>query len=312
MAWKAGCRRSRRTASIMLALPYFKVPDFILYKLPGANIAEPIKLAFEFLILTAARTNEVIYANPDEIADDTWTIPGKRMKAGRPHKVPLPARSVEIVKRAKEIGRGDYIFPGRIKGKPLSNMAFLMALRRMGVDTTAHGFRSSFRDWAAEETNFPREVCEMALAHLLTTKQLVKEIASWLPRKHSSTPKRKPASRDNKAEREQLDRIRPRAARLHRRNHRPGRCAWRPSDRRRNHARRDDDTGGGRAVTRSSAETEGQVLAFSRAEEGRRQGRLLWKSEFHKPSPAQLCAPQITHYPGCYSSSLRSDWLESQ
>jgi len=166
----------------MLARPYFKVPDFILYKLPGANIAEPIKLAFEFLILTAARTNEVIYANPDEIADDTWTIPGKRMKAGRPHKVPLPARSVEIVKRAKEIGRGDYIFPGRIKGKPLSNMAFLMALRRMGVDTTAHGFRSSFRDWAAEETNFPREVCEMALAHLLTTKQLVKEIASWLPR----------------------------------------------------------------------------------------------------------------------------------
>jgi integrase len=153
------------------ALPYAQVPAFIREKLHVAKIAEPIKLAFEFLILTAARTGEVIYAKPEEIDGDVWTVPADRMKAGKPHAVPLPARAVEILKRTVEIrGDSEYVFPGRSKSKPLSNMAFLMALRRMGVDTTAHGFRSSFRDWAAEQTNYPREVCEMALAHTIKDK----------------------------------------------------------------------------------------------------------------------------------------------
>jgi len=101
----------------------------------------------------------------------TWTIPGSRMKANAEHRVPLAPRCVQILKRAKAIGTGEYVFPGRAANKPLSNMAFLMTLRRMKrTDLTAHGFRSSFRDWAAERTNVPRAVCEAALAHTLRDK----------------------------------------------------------------------------------------------------------------------------------------------
>jgi integrase len=94
------------------------------------------------------------------------------MKAGVEHRVPLSARAVEILQRAKAIGgTSPYVFPGRAAMKPLSNMVFLMALRRMKRDdTTAHGFRSSFRDWAAEQTNAPRAVCEAALAHTVRDK----------------------------------------------------------------------------------------------------------------------------------------------
>jgi integrase len=94
------------------------------------------------------------------------------MKAGVEHRVPLSPRCVKILQRAKALSDGEpYVFPGRGKGKPLSNMAFLMALRRMKQDNvTAHGFRSSFRDWAAERTNVPRAVCEAALAHTLQNK----------------------------------------------------------------------------------------------------------------------------------------------
>jgi integrase len=88
------------------------------------------------------------------------------MKAGRQHRVPLTLRALEILTQSKELGGGsDYVFPGRSGTKPLSNMVFLMTLLRMGLDITAHGFRSSFRDWAAEQTSVPREVCELALAH---------------------------------------------------------------------------------------------------------------------------------------------------
>lgn len=151
------------------ALPYGEVADFIA-KLRRDDSAETIRLAFEFLILTATRTSEVLLAKWDEIKGDTWTVPAERMKAKREHRVPLSPRCLEILKRAKELSGDGYIFPGRMKGEPLSNMAFLMTVRRMGIDTTAHGFRSSFRDWASERTNFPRDVCEMALAHTIKDK----------------------------------------------------------------------------------------------------------------------------------------------
>ena len=97
--------------------------------------------------------------------------PAERMKAGNKYRVPLSDRCIEILGQAKELSDGGlYVFPGRSEKKPLSTMVFLMIIRRMGKDITAHGFRSTFRDWAAERTNFPREVCEMALAHSVSDK----------------------------------------------------------------------------------------------------------------------------------------------
>jgi integrase len=126
--------------------------------------------ALEFLILTAARTGEVIGANWDEIdlRAALWTVPAERMKASIEHRVPLSPRAVAII---RELGRTreGYVFPGQKDGAPLSNMAMLELLKRMERgDLTVHGFRSSFRDWTAERTNYPREVCEMALAHTVS------------------------------------------------------------------------------------------------------------------------------------------------
>jgi len=122
--------------------------------------------ALEFLILTAARTGEVLGGQPGEInaAGGRWTVPAGRMKGEREHRVPLSPQALRIV-----TGRnGEYLFAGGIAGKPLSNMAMLELLRRMGrEDITVHGFRSTFRDWASERTNFPREVAEAALAHAI-------------------------------------------------------------------------------------------------------------------------------------------------
>jgi len=125
------------------------------------------------LILTAARTSEVLGARWDEIdaPSKAWTISAARTKAGCAHRVPLSARALEILARAKEFSCGaELVFPGRIDGQPMSHMVFLMALRRMGLAVTAHGFRSSFRDWAAERTSFPREICEAALAYVVKDK----------------------------------------------------------------------------------------------------------------------------------------------
>lgn len=155
------------------ALPYREVPTFI-HTLRDAESGLAVKLGFEFTILTAARTSETLRATWDEVdlKSKTWTIPAARMKAGVEHRVPLSKRAVEILKEAKRLSDGGpYVFPGRHEGRPLSNMVFLMALRRMKKsDLTAHGFRSTFRDWAAERTNFPRAVCESALAHTLRDK----------------------------------------------------------------------------------------------------------------------------------------------
>lgn len=155
------------------ALPYAKVPGFITSLRQSENLGEIAKLAFEFLILTVTRTSEALGAKWDEIDthEGVWTIPGSRMKAKREHRIPLTPHSLELLKKAKALAGGSpYLFPGRDENKPLSNMVFLMALRRMKVEATAHGFRSSFRDWAAERTNVPREVCEAALAHALKDK----------------------------------------------------------------------------------------------------------------------------------------------
>jgi integrase len=154
------------------ALPYADVPDFV-QRLQGSEADELTCLAFEFLILTASRTSEVREARWSEVSEieRLWTVPAERMKAGRVHRVPLSPRSLEILKRAKALGAGSaFVFPGRSRDKPMSNMVFLMLLRRMNQAITAHGFRSSFRDWAAESTSFPREVAEMAWAHAVESK----------------------------------------------------------------------------------------------------------------------------------------------
>jgi integrase len=155
------------------SLPYAEVPTF-LETLHEANTAPAIKLGFEFLVLTAARTSEVQLATWPEIGLDTktWTIPAERMKAKIEHKVPLSSRCIEILKAAKKASfGGEYIFPGKSLNRPLSNMAFLKALERMGKgDVTAHGFRSSFRNWAEEKTNTQRSVVEAALAHQVENK----------------------------------------------------------------------------------------------------------------------------------------------
>jgi integrase len=123
-------------------------------------------LALEFVILTAARSGEVIGARWSEIdlAAGVWTVPAERMKAGAIHRVPLSERALAILEKARAFG-GEYVFPGARVGKPLSNMALAMMLRRMKLDVTAHGMRSTFRDWAGEVSTFPREVAEAALAH---------------------------------------------------------------------------------------------------------------------------------------------------
>jgi integrase len=153
------------------ALPYAALPRFLVSLRQEEGIAAR---ALEFAILTAARTGEVLGARLDEIdtTETVWTIPADRMKAHKEHRIPLSARALEILDEVKQAdGEPLYIFPGAKLGKPLSNMAFLMLLRRMKRDDlTAHGFRSSFRDWAAERTNFPSEVAEMALAHTISGK----------------------------------------------------------------------------------------------------------------------------------------------
>ena len=130
--------------------------------------------ALEFAILTATRTGEVLGARWSEIdmSARVWIISGDRMKAGREHRVPLSDAAMAVLERMRAAGlSGDYIFPSIGRGRPLSNMAMLKQLERMNrADLTVHGFRSSFRDWAAERTNFANEVLEMALAHAIGDK----------------------------------------------------------------------------------------------------------------------------------------------
>ena len=127
-------------------------------------------LALELCILTASRSSEVLEAEWVEfdLEKGIWTIPASRMKAGKTHRVPLSAPALVLLKGLPSISA--YVFPGNAKDKPLSNMAMSMQLRRMKQSVTVHGFRSSFRDWASEQTSFPHETCEHALAHRISDK----------------------------------------------------------------------------------------------------------------------------------------------
>lgn len=150
------------------ALPYQELPDFMADLSAREGVAAR---ALEFLILTVARTGEVIGARPGEIKDKVWTVPDDRMKGGKEHRVPLSAPALAIIETMTSGYSGEFLFPGGKRGEALSNMAMLALLRRMGrSDLTAHGFRSTFRDWAAERTNYPGEVAEMALAHTIESK----------------------------------------------------------------------------------------------------------------------------------------------
>lgn len=145
-------------------------------------------MALEFAILTAARSGEVRGATWDEIdfAASTWTISGSRMKAGRPHVVPLSAPALALLRKAERLrGPGDFIFPGMRANTPLSDMSLGAVLKRMGhANVTTHGMRAVFKTWASDETEFPREIIEAALAHSLGDKaERTYMRGSWLKRR---------------------------------------------------------------------------------------------------------------------------------
>lgn len=172
-------KRERLTRGHHAAMRFEDVPAFMIeLRASGAVSA----LALEFAILTAARSGEVLGAEWSEFDLDkaVWTVPARRMKAGKEHRVPLVAHAVAILAKMKALEAGKYVFPGQGRarkperqeqGHPLSVMALAMVLRRMKRESvTVHGFRSAFRDWAAECTPFPNEVCEAALAHVIGNK----------------------------------------------------------------------------------------------------------------------------------------------
>jgi len=149
------------------ALPWDEAPGFI----EELAMEEGLSYrALEMTILTCCRTSEVLGAQWTEIdlKNDTWSIPAERMKADKEHRVPIAAHLKSLLEQLPRIDDSPYLFPGQKKGQPLSNMSMLMGLRRMGYNhITVHGFRSTFRDWAGENTSHPRDVCEQALAHTL-------------------------------------------------------------------------------------------------------------------------------------------------
>jgi len=154
------------------ALPHADLPTFLEKLRNYAGVST--RLALKFLILTAARTGEVLFAKWSEIDFDkkAWAVPADRMKAKVEHRVPLSPRAIEILEEAKKItDRGEYVFPGLHPKRPLSNVTFYKCLDRMQYSQiTTHGFRSTFRDWAEEKTSFSSNVIEAALAHTVKNK----------------------------------------------------------------------------------------------------------------------------------------------
>lgn len=148
------------------ALPYADMPAFM-EKLRALGSVSA--RALEFTVLTVARTGETIGATWDEIDFDAqvWTVPAERMKAHKEHRVPLSDRAIEILKALPREADNSHLFCGARRGKSISNMAMLECLRDLAPGLTVHGFRSAFRDWAGDQTNFPRDIVEMALAHTI-------------------------------------------------------------------------------------------------------------------------------------------------
>jgi integrase len=154
--------RSKLSRGHHRALPYADLPVFMQQLLGRPAMAAK---ALRFLILCASRSGEVLGARWGEIEGGVWTVPGNRMKGGRPHTVPLSDAALMLVAGLERGKPTDYIFHGGEAERPMSNMCLAMLLRRMNVEVTAHGFRSSFKDWAANETNHADELSEEALAH---------------------------------------------------------------------------------------------------------------------------------------------------
>jgi len=150
----------------LAAMPYAEVPAFMVRVRSAEAMAAR---ALELAILAAARSGEVLGARWPEFDLDAavWTVPAERMKLRKEHRVPLPKQAVTMLRKLHESRQSDaaYVFPGEKRGAPLSAMAMIMFLRRLKAGVTAHGFRSSFRDWAGDATTFPREIAEAALAH---------------------------------------------------------------------------------------------------------------------------------------------------
>lgn len=157
-------KRSKASRTHHAAMDYRELPAF--FKALHDDRSSASSIALQLTILTACRTSEVLNSKGTEfdIANKLWTIPGERMKAGRAHRVPLVDEVLALLK-GLDLEEG-YVFPGAREGRPLSNMSMAMVLRRLKhPDLTVHGFRSTFRDWCAEETHYPNIVAEQALAH---------------------------------------------------------------------------------------------------------------------------------------------------
>ena len=164
--------RQRLTRGHHAALPYDDLAEFLSALQAKQSTAA---LALELCILTATRSGETLNATWQEfdLKKAVWTIPAIRMKAGHEHRIPLTSRALDILDTLHKLRseHNDHVFAGNAKGKPLSNMAMSMLLKRMGRNNiTVHGFRSTFRDWASEQTSFPHETCEHALAHRISDK----------------------------------------------------------------------------------------------------------------------------------------------
>jgi integrase len=167
-----GLPRQPKKLGHFAAMPYQQLPKFVA-TLTSSRISMG-KLALEALIFTARRSGEIRGAKWNEFSEDyrEWTIPAIRMKAGVEHRIPLsePARAAFLKAHAIRIKGIDLVFPGQVRFNPLSDMTLLKILRDASLDVTVHGFRSTFRDWVADMTDYPREIAEAALAHTLENK----------------------------------------------------------------------------------------------------------------------------------------------